>query len=473
MNKKELKKIVGLNKTEFDNFINPNMPNYETLQVQSVKLIPIEKLGDEQALTSVFLASLKLVDEFREKLLNEIKFKGKNKNNIFLYREAAFNSSGGLENSRVDGLIIYVSKGIIVDAAFFEMKNKSDKLTELQINKYIEIAKKYNVPKIVTISNEFVTSPTQSPIKNIKLTKRVDLFHFSWTYILTEANLLLFKDQGNNKRIKDEDQVAIMQEVVSYFEHNKSGIMDFSQMNDGWITICKEIKQSKKIRKTDSNIREAILSWIQEEKNMMLKLSSELGVLVTLGNSKFKNNIQDRINRDVEMLCAKQELISNLKIKNVVSDIHITLNLHSNNVQMFVSVKTNPHNSIRANFTDIRKQIKKCDSDNERFEKLINHLSVKTIIRGNSRNVSINFNELTENSYKTIDKTQNINEFRIIFNKTLPFEKSKVFIKLIEEMLFDFYKFVVLHLKNPQIKAPKPKNEPIILMKTDFIQDKN
>ena len=265
-------------------------------------------------------------------------------------------------------------------------------------------------------------------------------------------------------RIADEDQVAIMKEVVAYFEHEKSGIMDFSQMNEGWKKTCKDVKNSStKLRKTDADVQDAVLSWIQEEKDMMLKLSSKLGVLVTSKHSKYKNNIQERINHDVEVLCKDKKISSYLKIMNIISDIKINLNLLSNNVDMSVIVKTDPNNSTRAKFSDIIRQIKKCKSYNENeFNKVCDHLMIQAIVKGNSLNHSVSCNDLNENSYKLIDKDKEVSEFRVILNKRLPLERSKVFIKSIEGMLFDFYAHIVVHLKNPQIKAPKPKEKETI-----------
>ena len=38
------------------------------IELQNARLIPILKTGDEQALTSIFLSSLKLIKEFRDKI---------------------------------------------------------------------------------------------------------------------------------------------------------------------------------------------------------------------------------------------------------------------------------------------------------------------------------------------------------------------------------------------------------------------
>ena len=59
-------KLVGLKKEDFDILVKlPDSP----IQVRPARLIPVVKTGDEMALTSIFLSSLKLVKEFRDKVL--------------------------------------------------------------------------------------------------------------------------------------------------------------------------------------------------------------------------------------------------------------------------------------------------------------------------------------------------------------------------------------------------------------------
>ena len=44
-------------------------------------------------------------------------------------------------------------------------------------------------------SNEFVSDSKESPVQKIKTPKKFQLYHFSWTYLLTVAHILLF-DNG-------------------------------------------------------------------------------------------------------------------------------------------------------------------------------------------------------------------------------------------------------------------------------------
>ena len=78
--KKELKKVVGLTKEEFDEFVSSKQ-----IVVQPARLIPTLKTGDEMALTSIFLSSIRLIKEFRDNIFKEIKLSLSGKS-ILLYR---------------------------------------------------------------------------------------------------------------------------------------------------------------------------------------------------------------------------------------------------------------------------------------------------------------------------------------------------------------------------------------------------
>ena len=165
---KPLTKIIGLKKSEFDEFIK----NGE-LQIREARLIPFSKPGDEMALTSVILSSLRLIKEFRKKILSDAKMMIGGQ--IYVFTEIVFSQFPEL---RVDGLLIIVKGGIIKDAALFEMKNGSNDIEQEQIEDYLKIAKTYDIPKLITVSNQFVSEPTQSPI-NTKPPKNIGLYHFS------------------------------------------------------------------------------------------------------------------------------------------------------------------------------------------------------------------------------------------------------------------------------------------------------
>ena len=100
MIKKKLTKLVGIKKEDFDSYVENKQ-----IQVQEARLIPLLKTGDEMALTSIFLSTIKLVKEFRDILFRELKLSRNGK--VYYYTEVCFPK---IDNCRIDGLILIIKK---------------------------------------------------------------------------------------------------------------------------------------------------------------------------------------------------------------------------------------------------------------------------------------------------------------------------------------------------------------------------
>ncbi len=265
------------------------------------------------ALTSIFLATIKMVKEYRESIFKVLKLRRSGR--VYYYTEVSFPD---IDESRIDGLIIIIVKGEIKEAAFFEMKSKNNGLQQKQIERYLNISKRLKVDKLITVSNEFVANPTLSPIK-VKVPKKVSLFHFSWTYLITKGQLLLFKNEAN---IKDDDQIDIMRETLYYFGNPISGIKGYTQMKTEWKELADAIRAQKQLKVSDKYIQEAVLSWYEEEKDMALMMSRKLGVHVK-SSPKEKNSLKE----DVNTLVMNNFIEGKLSIKNSVLILRLLLNL--------------------------------------------------------------------------------------------------------------------------------------------------
>ena len=225
---KKISKIIGMKKVDFDQYITE-----KEILLRPARLIPTSKPGDEMTLTSIFLSSIRLIKEFKMLLMKPINIRISGK--IYVYTEIDFKQISASE--RIDGLLIIVRSGIIQEAVLFEMKNKNDEINKNQLMSYLHIAKEMGINNFITISNQFVVTPTQYPI-DVKTPKGINLYHFSWSYILTIAHILLF---DNNLNIEDVDQVEIMKEAIAYYENKISGVCGFSQMIPGWKEIVERI----------------------------------------------------------------------------------------------------------------------------------------------------------------------------------------------------------------------------------------
>ena len=114
---KKISRLIGLKKSDFDNYVNNNK-----ISLTEARLIPVLKTGDEMALTSILMASIRLIKEFRRQIFKEIKLKTGKK--AYFYTEVCFKEVN--DNARIDGLILIVSSGVIQDALFIEVKNGNE-----------------------------------------------------------------------------------------------------------------------------------------------------------------------------------------------------------------------------------------------------------------------------------------------------------------------------------------------------------
>ena len=434
-------KVKNENWKKFDAF--NDFVKSGNILLQNSRLIPLLKTGDEQALTSIFLSSLRLVKEFRNKIFSDVKLKRSGK--IYYFTEVCFKDIDS--HSYFDGLILVVSGGKIIDSAIVEVKNDKNKIDEVQILKYYNIAKAIGISKIITISNQFVADPSHSVVNIKNQSKKINLFHLSWTYIQTVGQLLLFDNDDN---ISDEDQVEIMSEVLHYMSDARSGVNGFHQMSDGWSKVSDKIRNSITLSKNDdADIEEAVVSWHQEEIDMKLMLTRNLGIVVKSVNEDPKKKLINNIKK----LKTKNHLSTSLKIKGAVSDIDIKAEFERRMIQMSVEITPPLDKGTISKLTFIKKQLEKIDSS------LLNDLSVHASIKYSSKPITEKFADF-DRFYDYDDiKKKDITQFTLTVNNGIAasFKSKKKFVPLIEAMLRDFYKDIVQNVKTWQAPPPKLK----------------
>lgn len=431
---KKINKLVGLKKEEFDDYVDSGK-----ITLSESRLIPVLKTGDEMALTSIIMSSFRLVKEFKDQLFKEAKIKRGGK--AYYYTEVCFKDVD--KDSRIDGLILVVVSGIIKDAAFVEVKNGKSLLSHDQIMKYYRLAQSLqNVPKIITISNEYVADSSNSPIQIKNQSKKIELYHFSWTYLKTIAQLLLF---DNDENIRDEDQVEIMQEVLHYLDDEKSGVNGFHRMSSGWKEIVDKIKNQQSLSDKEV-IYDAISSWYEEEADMALMLSRKLGTLVKSNKEKAIT----RIEKDQKRLKNNHTLTSKMSVKGAVSDIKIIADFDRRTIMMSVYVNAPLDRGVIARISWLKNQLNHLQESN-----LSEYLFIEADIKYTNNSIKY--------SHKNIDsfyehegiKDRDIIGFNVDLIKSAKFSQVSGFVNDIEDMLLDYYKNIVQNLKSWEKPAPK------------------
>ena len=92
-------------------------PKPSSSNFQEARLIPLLKTGDEGALTSIFLSSVKLIKEYREDIFKEIQIPRNGK--AYYLTEVEFRDIDEKFNGRFDGMIVVVVSKKIKDAVVF------------------------------------------------------------------------------------------------------------------------------------------------------------------------------------------------------------------------------------------------------------------------------------------------------------------------------------------------------------------
>lgn len=443
-----LHNLIGLPLADFNHIASEG----KEIKLRHARLIPMYKSGDEMALTSIFLSSLRLIKEFRREVSKSINMISSGQ--VHVYTEIVFPKHN---NMRIDGLVLVVKGGKVRDAALLEMKNKSNELDNKQICEYLAIARDYRIPKLITVSNQFVSTSTQSPL-HIRIPRGVSMYHLSWSYILTIARLLLY---DNSMNISDPDQVEIMKEVVHYLEQPESGVCGFTSMKPGWKEVVQKMNTGAHLRVDDMEVTDAVTSWLQEERDMTLILSRRLGLLVRSGEKKYKTDLVARTKAEMKRLISDKCLESSLFVDGAVSIIRVRANLDRRNIVMSIVLEPPKDRKTKGQISWIKYQLKRCRDKNPNvYEDIEHELRVGIGIKYSSKQERVTIPELDTIPNLLIGRE--IKEFAIIQVKDLgrTFSSRRGFVQTIEAMLLDFYQGVVQHLKRWEKPAPKmpPRN---------------
>ena len=172
-------KKVDCGKTNFEDLYQVfKYSSKAELESRRARLFPAGNSDNEVSTTSIFLSTLSAVKEYREELLTQIGIKKINNQNISLHTYTELQSNS--KEDRPDGLIVVTSgklKPIIEWISFVEVKIGNNPIDAAQVERYTNFGREVGINSIITVSNDLVTNPLQSPIKLKK--RSFNLFHWS------------------------------------------------------------------------------------------------------------------------------------------------------------------------------------------------------------------------------------------------------------------------------------------------------
>ena len=146
-----------------------------------------------------------------------------------------------------------------------------------------------------------------------------------------------------------------MNEVVRYFENDKSGILNHSSMSEGWKVVGDKLFRNERLLKSDKLVRSAVNSWHQKERDLALLLSRTLGANIK-SSKRGKKDLDNGINK----LLKSYTLNGSIIIKEAISNLKIKLDFIRRSVTFSVVLNPPADKTNNGKVSFLYKQLEKC-----------------------------------------------------------------------------------------------------------------
>ncbi|WP_461519725.1 hypothetical protein [Porticoccus sp.] len=307
------------------------------------RLIPV---GSQPELrnTSVTCAILTAVEEFAEAVLGAVGAPTGKRSKVKVWVEPVFKADKGGDNKDRPDALIVVDNGRREWRALVEAKARGATLEPSQVERYLDIAKAQGIDAVITISNQFVATPSQSPCSiNRQKLKKVSLYHWSWSYLKTEAKIQLSKSA-----VSDPDQAYMLDEYVRFLEHDSAGVSEFEQMGKEWVEACSLLFAKSKLDKKSPLVPCVVSNWDELIRCTALLMSRTLETNVTtILSAKERKDPSSRLEAIQNDFICTGVLESRLDVPDAASPISVEADLTRRSVTVSMSVDA-PRDKARA-----------------------------------------------------------------------------------------------------------------------------
>lgn len=412
------------------------------------RLIPVA-IKPELRNTSVTCAILMAVEEFAEALLGAIGAPMGKRSKVRVWVEPVFKTDKNENKERPDALIV-VDNGRREWRALVEAKVKGAALETSQIERYLDMAKVNNIDAVITISNQFVATPTQSPCDiNPQKLKKTSLFHWSWSYLKTEAKIQLSKST-----VSDPDQAYMLEEYVRYLEHDSAGVSEFEQMGKEWVEVCKLLFAKSRLEKKSPLGPAVISDWDELIRCTALLMSRTLETNVTTAlSAKERKDPSSRLQALHNEFIKSGVLESRIEIPDAASPISIEADLTRRSVIVSMSVDA-PKDRARAPATVnwLLRQLAKTEDGN---------LMVVAKWPGRIQDTYAELTKIRQDVDALIGERKGqlprLFEIRSVSDLGGKFTQRRNFVPELTSCVTNFYEAVGQHVVKWQAPPPKPK----------------
>lgn len=299
------------------------------------RLFPIlAETSKEKRVASIFLAVMTQIPALADEVLGSVGIRVGKRTKIKAFTEVVL--ANKIENGcRPDGLIV-VNTGKTTWSALIEAKIGKSCLGVEQVSKYLELAKANGIDAVITISNEFVARADHSPVTVPKtLLKKTSLYHWAWPWLATACEIISY--QG---LVEDAEQSYLLDQLNHFLAHPATGIERMTEMSASWKDVAQSIANSEALKKNSPEVESAVASWIAEERDLCLHLSSHVGRQVEARvERKLAEDPVTRLKAQVSHLAETSSLRMTMRVPDCASDIEICADMARRTVSASMLLK--------------------------------------------------------------------------------------------------------------------------------------
>lgn len=427
------------------------LPEYLS-QGQQARLFPVlATTSREGRTTSILLACLSCVHELGAKLLSDTGQRLGSRARLETYTEIVFQGEEAVGTERPDGLIV-LRVGKREWRALVEAKIGNAAIDPDQVERYRNLAKEHSIDCVITISNQFATTPNLHPNAEIRKSRsRIPVYHWSWMHILTTADLLL-----SNSEVSDQDQGLLLNELRRFLSHESTGVQGFDRMPKAWTELNRLISSGGTIRAKSEEAAEVLLGWHQETRDLTLILSrlTETRVSERL-SKKHRNDPAARLKDELAQLREGHCLSCSIAIPDAAAPLEIRADLLRRTVEVGMQLRApEDRQSTKARTNWLLRQIKGEVSE---------ELQIRLLWPGTSEPTQYPVQDLRSDvNLATAGKEHlTVHSFEVFTSKRIGarFAQQVNFIVDIETIVPGFYRTVGSELVAWKKSAPKIKKD--------------
>lgn len=431
--------------------MSDKLPEY-LVQGEQARLFPVlSTTSKEGRTTSIVLACLAKVDEFGANLMQSIGQRAGVRTKLETYTEVVLKNRPTDSKDRPDGLII-LRTGKREWKALVEAKIGSSELEAPQIEKYRRLAKDNGIDAVISISNQFTTTPTSHPIEDVQKSKsRIPVFHWSWMYILTIADLLI-----SQENVADTDQSMLLNELRRFLSHESAGVKGFHRMPKEWVEINRLVSSGGVIPAKSPDATAVVSAWHQETRDLSFILSrmTETHVSERLSR-KHQNDLTLRAKDEISALRDNQHLTASLEIPDAAAPLEVTADITRRCIDVGMTLRaTEDKVTTKARLNWLLKQIKIDNTDD---------LFIRLMWPGRNDPTQFPAAILKEDPDKAAEGKDNLapHSFHVFHSKHLGarFTQQANFITDLEDIVPAFYRDIGSNLTAWKKSAPKIKED--------------